>query len=216
MSIRRSSLFFLVVAWPAFGGWNDIKSSEFKMGPPPKQDSATYREDFETLHHWQETREQHDCDVATSQLFPTLNGMFGPKYGPLTKQEVKQVEPLLGKVMKYSLKVSSYFKAKYERARPYNTDPTIEPCIVKPPGNKSYPSGHATSATTSACVLSQIFPDKAKELEAYGEYLSDLRVIVGVHHPSDVKAAKKLGNDICERLLGEEDFQNELNPGIAP
>ena len=61
-----------------------------------------------------------------------------------------------------------------------------------------------------ACVLAEIFPAKASEIISYGNYLGELRVIVGVHHPSDVRAGQSLAQRICDKLLSLTDFQNEL------
>ena len=200
----------MVLASTAQADWTKLKSTEFQMGPPPEEGSAAYERDFKILHKWQDEREQAACDLAATHLFPTIEGMFGQNSEMLTARELKKVKPLMEKVMKLSIKISGYFKAKYERPRPYHTDSTIEPCIEAPPGNKSYPSSHATSAMVSGCILAKIFPSKAKALSEYGKYLGDLRVIVGVHHPSDVKAGQDLGVEICEHLLADEEFQAEL------
>jgi acid phosphatase (class A) len=79
-----------------------------------------------------------------------------------------------------------------------------------PKGNHAYPSGHALRGTAAACVLAEIFRPEAPILAAHGKRIGDLRVIAGVHHPSDVAAAQRLGGEICARLLGEEDFLTEL------
>ena len=47
-------------------------------------------------------------------------------------------------------------------------------------------------------------------MKKYGKYLGDIRFIVGVHHPSDVAAGQKLGQDICKRLLRNADFKEEI------
>ena len=66
-------------------------------------------------------------------------------------------------------------------------------------------------ATAGACVLSELFPSEKSAFKSYAKRTGDLRWIVGVHHPSDVKAGQTLGQQICDRLLEESDFVAELD-----
>ncbi len=110
----------------------------------------------------------------------------------------------------FTERVSGYHKDKFARPRPYDTDRRVRPCVEKPRGSKSYPSSHAAVAKAVSCLLAQVFPEKSTDLDTYGEFLGELRVIIGVHHPSDVKAGQMLGSEICARLQSEPDFAEEL------
>jgi len=202
-----SLLLALSFAVPAFGKWNKIDWTEYEMADPPAVGSAAYKKDFEELHRFQKEREKADCELAGKQTFPSVKVFFAPV---LTKKEFEKTEELVEKVMEYTEKVSAKFKGEYMRPRPYSVDSTLKPCATKPTGSRSYPSSHASMAAAGACVLAAIYPEKATELKEHGKFLGDLRVIVGVHHPSDVKAGQTLAKDICDRLLSEEDFQEEL------
>jgi acid phosphatase (class A) len=190
--------------------WTKIKSAEFEMDDPPAKDSAAYKRDFRKLHDYNDSRNDEDCRLARTQRFPTFKALFGKSSKLLTDEEIERVEPLLERVFKFSERVADYFKGKFERPRPFTTDPELEPCVTKPEGAKSYPSSHAAVARTGACVLAMIFTDRTTEIMKYGTYLGELRIIVGVHHPSDVAAGQKLGDDICQRLKSEESFMSEL------
>jgi hypothetical protein len=48
------------------------------------------------------------------------------------------------------------------------------------------------------------FSDRKEKLLEYGEYLGELRIISGVHHPSDVNAGRSLGRAICDTLENNE------------
>ena len=211
--MRYSSFLFffaLISSLSAGAGWEKIASNEFEMKSPPASGSATHKKDFQDLHYWQDERNSKQCALGAQQTFPTVLAFFGPSAGQLTDREYRKASPLLNRVFKFTSRVSSYFKRQYERPRPYVTDPTLHPCIAPPGLTKSYPSSHSSLAVIGACVLGELFPSKADSLMEYGKSLGELRVIVGVHHPSDVKAGQKLGLDICERLLLEKDFRNEL------
>jgi acid phosphatase (class A) len=202
----------LFITTPSPAAWTNIQPNEFRMAPPPKPGSDPYKKDFQELHRWEKERKDSQCDFAAAQRFPTLEAFYGSSTGLLTEKEYSKAEDLLERVFKFSDKISSFFKRQYRRERPYDADETLTPCIDKPGGSTSYPSGHATLAAVGACVLAEIYPDKADTLKKKGAYYGQLRFIVGVHHPSDVAAGQKLGADICSRLLSEEDFVQEM-PG---
>jgi hypothetical protein len=202
----------LALALPslALADWTKIPSAEFPVDPYPAARSEAYAVDFDTLHRYQTSRSQEECALSRSQLTPSFDAFFGSNWDGLTKQEQKVARPILEKVMKFTDRVTDYHKSKFKRPRPFNTDPRLNPCIDKPTGSKAYPSGHASMAAAGACVLGLIFPDKAEAIATYGDYLGELRAIVGVHHPSDVAAGQQLGRDICERLSQDREFRAEL------
>ena len=200
----------LVLSSPLFASWTGIASTDFEMSEPPERGSAEDKNDFKELHRLENTREESQCELASTQLAPTYEAFFGPSSEQLTHSEYSKARPLMEKVFKTANRIATYFKNQFHRERPYNVDTSLSPCITPPKGAKSYPSSHAALATVGGCVLAKLFPMKAKSLNDYGDYLGRLRVIVGVHHPSDVKAGQRLGKQICERLLSEDDFLEEL------
>lgn len=193
----------------AFADWYKIPSTEFHLPPPPQPGSRIFENDFKKLLKYQDTRTEEQCRTGEQQKWPTYSSFF--KNAPvLSEQEFQKAQPLVTKVMSFTERVSMYIKKQYHRARPYETDSRIQPCVEKPVGNTAYPSSHAAMGYAAACVLSEIYPEKSEELEAYGREIGELRAIVGVHHPSDVKAGQSLGSDICDRLKSEPDFREEL------
>ena len=190
--------------------WQKIAPTEFELDAPPYERSSAFKKDFEILHIQQNSRSDADCALANSQAKPTFAAFFGPNSKVLTSKEYASVAPLMTRVTEFSESIADHFKETFGRARPYNVDGTLKPCAAKPSGNHSYPSSHATAATTDACILAEIFPDKAAELIKYGKHLGDLRYIAGVHHPSDVLAGQKLGQEICKRLLADPNFKREI------
>jgi len=192
----------------ASADWADIEVTEFPLSPPPKAGSVADQKDYKKLHEYQETRTQEQCDLGNSQGIPSFEVFFGSGWDGLTEKEIAASEEKIVAAMKYTEKVSGFWKAKYKRPRPYNVDEDLVPCVDNPPkGAKAYPSSHAAMAAIGACLLAEKFPDKAKEIKTRGKLLGELRVIVGVHHPSDVAKGRELGEKICERLLTEPDFK---------
>lgn len=82
-------------------------------------------------------------------------------------------------------------KLYYNRARPYqvaniNTLPSVS-------GNTpSYPSGHAVQAFALAKRLTKQFPEKSNEINKLAEKIAKIRMIGGVHYPTDQKYSRQL------------------------
>lgn len=83
-------------------------------------------------------------------------------------------------------------KYGYQRARPFEVDPSIRP-VGKQPRDRGYPSGHASSAYAAATVLEQLWPSRAHEFAWWARQTALSRVHAGVHFPSDVQAGAILG-----------------------
>jgi len=199
---------WLWAAGPDRSAWRDIPSVDFELAPYPEEGSAAYIKDFEELLDLQQTRTRAQCRQGQRQKWPQFSVLF--KSEILDVEEFGLVKPFMDQVTSFTERVANYYKDKYDRPRPYNTDARVQPCVEKPTGSKAYPSSHAAIAVADSCVLSEIFPEKEHDLKVYGKELGDLRAIIGVHHPSDVKAGQKLGQEVCDRLMSEPDFAKEV------
>ncbi len=187
-----------------------IDASRLFLAPPPVSGSFEEQEDFRVLHRYQVTRSVDDCRAADAESAPLPNTLFGPQFQILSSSEFRRVLWFSGKVLTQVASAVEPFKKQYLRQRPFIKDPTILPCIKKPDGNKSYPSGHATIGRVMAQVLSDIFPTKRAALLQRGERIAENRVIGGVHHPSDIRAAEILTQQIVEQLRSQPDYWDEV------
>jgi hypothetical protein len=211
MRISLPSAFLAVLfAVPAAAAWQSIPSTDFTVDPPPAAGSAADRQDMATLVSDQQTRTAQQCSQAASMSSPDFHSLWDSS-GLLSPAELAAVGPFVDSVSQYISKVSTFFKKKYARPRPYNENPDLQPCADKPGGNTAYPSTHAASGAVDACVLDQLFPSRKAELDAYGKLVGDLRVISGVHHPTDVAAGQALGAQVCQTLLSDDSFQAQLS-----
>ena len=202
--------FSLLASVPASAAWQSLSASDFEVPPPPAPGSAGDQQDFQTLFQWQATRTPAQCSVAASMPVPDFKSLFAPS-GILTAEETAKVQPFLDQVSIKVSGVTGVFKKEYSRPRPYNENKDLQPCADKPGGATAYPSGHATAGAVDACVLGRIFPDRAQKLADWGRYVGELRVISGVHHPTDVAAGQALGASICSWLLEQGDFNAQLS-----
>jgi len=90
-----------------------------------------------------------------------------------------------------------FFKKLYNRARPVQVAPEIVDALYSKTANTpAYPSGHAFQAYYAAKILSQWEPERKKEWEAIAERCANIRIIGGIHYPSDRDFARILVNKL--------------------
>ncbi len=87
----------------------------------------------------------------------------------------------------------TYYKKLYNRARPVQVAPEIVDALYSTTANTAaFPSGHAFQAYYAAKLLSKWEPTKKKEWEAIAERVENIRIIAGLHYPSDRDFARRL------------------------
>lgn len=195
---------------PALADWSKLPSAQFPLGPFPVEGSVAFQKDFEELHRWEATRSSADCALSRRQERPSYHPFFAIPESPLTAEEAESAARITERAMGLAERIADYHKGKFQRVRPYDTDPTLRPCIDLPGGRRSYPSSHAAAAAMGACVLGAIWPEKSAQLREYGARLGALRVVVGVHHPSDVAAGQELAARVCATVLNDPEFRAEM------
>jgi len=205
-----AALLASLAAAPALAAWQDAPPTDYAVAPPPAPGSAADRQDMATLLQDQQTRTAAQCAQAAAETSPDFHSLWDAS-GLLSDAELAAVGAFVDSASRYAAKVSGYFKKLYHRPRPYDENPDLRPCADKPSGGTAYPSTHATAGAVDACLLAQLFPDRAPALTAYGRLVGDLRAISGVHHPSDVAAGQDLGAKICATLLADDGFQAQLS-----
>ena len=108
---------------------------------------------------------------------------------PETQFKKKDIQKML-----FSIKISKQiyiYKRIYNRARPQQVAPNlinIEKGTLLPSKTAftpAYPSGHAFQSYYLARMLSIRFPDKKEKLIQMARRISDIRIIAGLHFPSD-------------------------------
>ena len=86
-----------------------------------------------------------------------------------------------------------FYKLLYNRARPAQVAPDrIDPLYSTTANTAAYPSGHAFQAYYVAKILSEWEPRKKKELMKIADDVANVRIIAGLHYPSDAEFARRL------------------------
>jgi len=90
-----------------------------------------------------------------------------------------------------------YYKQLYNRARPEQVAPQIVDALDSKTANSAaYPSGHAFQAYYAAKLLSKWEPARKKEWEDIAERVANIRIIAGLHYPSDRDFARRLVDNL--------------------
>jgi acid phosphatase (class A) len=193
----------------ALAGWKDISDKDLFLSPPPLAGSLEDKADLAKVLEAQAGPRDQDCAFANSHLPVTFESLYT---GFLSEAEIQRTRPLLDEVLALVRKISDPLKLRYPRPRPFTVDPHVHPCISESQvDDLSYPSGHAAFGIFSACVLEQLFPERADALRAYGEYLGEFRVRIGVHYPTDVAAGRSLGAQLCELACQDPALLEAIN-----
>lgn len=83
-------------------------------------------------------------------------------------------------------------KHKYNRARPWQVNKKLNNLYSYTAHTPAYPAGHAYQAWVLYRILSSKYPQLKDELYKTAEYCDRVRVIAGLHYPSDGEYSKKL------------------------
>ena len=188
--------------------WEKIPAKEFSLLPPP--DAAASALEIEELLKLQAVRTSEECDLGEKQSGTDFSILFADTL-LLSKKDLVALSPLINRIKNVGENVSHAFKDLYKRTRPYKFDSRVQPCVHLPGGPNSYPSSHALLATLDACVLTLIFPTAALEFKLLATELSERRMKIGVHFPSDIRAGENLGLEICAKLVQDQDFKNDVD-----
>ncbi len=196
----------------AFADYNLRKPDTYQVLPPPVTDSVAEQQEYKLLRERQKNRTGLECYFAGQAAFATFEVFWETVFAEYV-QEFYQINPIFTEqdilgfkdhikgVMRYTVRVTRYFKTKYKRVRPYDKDKSLQPCTFIPGGQTSYPSSHASKVFASACVLSSMYPEHKEILMSYAEFMADLRVLGGVHHSSDIATGKDIGLQVCAEVL---------------
>ncbi len=92
-------------------------------------------------------------------------------------------------------------KKLFDRARPFDVDPSIR-LIDARPDSPSFPSGHAATAVAGALAGSQMIPGGVIVLWPLAALVMLSRIYLGVHWPTDVAAGALIGLFVGWFVLG--------------
>jgi hypothetical protein len=102
-------------------------------------------------------------------------------------------------------------KNHYQRPRPYQiayySNQPLHPYETISGNTPAYPSGHATQGRFLTKVIASHYPNKRIELSKLSEQMSNSRIVMGLHYPSD----NLFGEQIASKLLEQKEIKDAYN-----
>lgn len=175
------------------------------LTPPPLVNSDGQKNDEKILKEYQVTRSEPDCLRAKSEVYVSLASFYGKPYGPLSDEEVAKLAPRFEQVRNDADYYIQLLKIEFPRQRPFLYIEGLVPCVAKEVTG-AYPSGHSTLARLYALILADLYPTKKDLLFKRAEVIATDRVLAGMHHPSDIKTGKELGEVLYKEFKRSELF----------
>lgn len=180
------------------------------IGDYPKLGTPASNEDFRVLLQLQKTRTAQDCAQATADESTSVAAIFGGAKGILNDDEVSRMQAFLLKAYA-NTGINAYIaKQVFKRPRPYQADKSIKPCIALE-SSYAYPSGHSMISRLYGRILSRVYPERAEQLMKRANEFAYNRIVGGVHHPSDVKAAFIISDYLATKMIEDDKFLQALN-----
>ena len=182
------------------------------LAPPPESGTAEAAADLEEaylVYHARTAAERaqglDEVKLTPFHFAPVIGPWFVPGHFPKTEALFKELE-------REAKAVASTGKKHWQRLRPYHADPArfTDPIEHEERTDYSYPSGHSTRGTLYALVLAELFPGKREALLAKGRETGWLRVLGGVHYPTDIYAGRVLGQALARDFIHSDSFQRDL------
>ncbi len=192
--------------------WALCDRDTFKISPPPSEKSPEWENQLQGIRKAQKNM----TEKQKARVF-FWAGMAGPNTGDwrtLVNAFLFEEDPPFGKLLLVrSLLMMALYdttiaycdeKYKYFVMRPKVRDPSLK-TLIEAPSHPSYPSGHSSLGGASATIMSYYFPEKTKEWRNIAEEAGMSRIWGGIHYPIDHLEGLKLGRNIAEALLEEEE-----------
>jgi acid phosphatase (class A) len=200
---------------------DQLDSKEF-VPPAPAENSALQAMDTAWADNMQELRGTARWDLSTSDAdlrFPAAAGVFSCVLGiPVSEEETPALYMLLRRTLT-DIGLAPYSaKNAYQRERPF----MVRGETVCTPEDKealrkdgSYPSGHTAIGWGWALILTELAPDRAKEILARGRSFGESRNVCNAHWYSDVVAGRLVGAAAVAKLHASEQFREAMDAARA-
>lgn len=214
-SFRRSlSAFALSLLFAGSLAHADIRVplADFRqvIPAPPENDSPAGMADLETVLNVQKWRTPEQIKEAKRVDKQSAFGFARPVLGEWYRSgDFPEVKAIIDELGNRANQVCEAAKKHWDRPRPYQRDPRVEP-VTGRPGNASYPSGHSFGATMWAIIYAEAFPEYAKEFDEQAHRAMWGRVMAGVHFPTDTTAGYQLAHAVGAEMLKDPEVKRKI------
>jgi len=202
--MTRFAACFVLLVLPAFGG-NFVAANALDLPallpPPPAPDSLVTRAEIEVVLQLQAVRTPEQVarcrQIEGETLFLFGSDVLGPWF---TAANLPRTAAFFAKVREDFLPVNRAAKGVHPRRRPPYVDARVQPC-VETTDSGAYPSGHGIQSSLWAGLLTAVFPEHAAGFAARAEETRRVKLVSGVHYPTDLVAGQLVGEALARELL---------------
>lgn len=200
--------------------------SELRLPPPPANSSAQTKAELDYLLRIQDVRKPDQVEQARQMAevyyIPMLTDSTHPHYkanvsslffvgSPAGDWFNARNLPVLTKLLERVHQDASHtyytLKYQYNRPRPYQLDPRLQP--LEQASSPSYPSSHGSAAYINAYLFSELEQQLTPQFLAKAFQVTQSREVLGVDYPSDGEAARVWARSFVNYLLGNPAFKED-------
>lgn len=177
------------------------------LGAPPKSGSQEWENEIQSIVKRQAaltdgqkaTLHMEDHISPSMIVLPVLGSGYSEANYP-------QLYELLKRSASDAWRTGDAQQDYWQSPRPWVADKRVQllvPSITRP----GYPSGHTTTNTVWAYILSDLFPAKRTAFFARAYEIGYHRIDGGAHFPHDVEAGKRLAGMIYKKMRENSDYK---------
>ena len=179
------------------------------LAPPPEDGSEKTQAELAEVLSIQVTRTPEQVARAQADVEENIWRFADAVRNPaFTGERLPKMDAFFKRVFKSEGAVTDAAKKVFHRKRPFQYSELAHPAITLSTSG-AYPSGHATSGTLAAIVLSNMLPEMRREIMARAWEFAENRIIGGMHFRSDIEAGHIAGSIIAYQIMGKPEFQKE-------
>lgn len=180
------------------------------LPPPPESGSPEMQRELAEVLSIQVTRTPEQVDRAAADVEENVwRFADAVNNANFTPQRLPKVDAFFRRVFRSEGHATDPVKKFYSRPRPFQYSDLVKPAI-KLSLSGAYPSGHTTSSTLAAIVLSNMLPEKRRAIMSRAWEYAWNRVVGGMHYRSDIEAGHIAGAAIYENIKDHADFKAEF------
>ena len=177
-------------------------SQQFRQGPPPDftnemNDLKNFKQNFYTAsqaYRWAALSGLDIwTDIASQKIFEYRLDRNTP--------EAARIYTLLHVAIHDAAIAIMDAKYAYFGTRPDQLDKDYKPLLGFTPPFPGYPSGHATTSSVAATMLSYFFPADELHFKRLAKECADSRFYAGIHFPTDNNEGIKMGETLAKYII---------------
>jgi hypothetical protein len=187
--------------------WVLSSGSEVRPVPPPAFTSSQFAQELAEVKNFPRTFDTNYRAFFWQSTLGNLSYWFTNASQKIFEYRLDQNAPRAARI--YALLGVGYYdtwvasqdgKFEYWQIRPNQADTAIV-TLYPTPNFPSYPSNASVLSTTSAEVMSYLFPTEADAFREKAREAGSSRIWGGIHFRSDINASEEMGRKIGVKLL---------------